>query len=126
LDVFGREIVPETGARPAFGRRHRRRNDTGPDEEAEGDDRSEARPSHAGAIVRGGDGTGTLGRMSDDEPATEGAKPSGGRTAPACSHCGGETMFAGGESTHDLYAERFVCRTCGGETYRSFGRGSVS
>jgi hypothetical protein len=48
------------------------------------------------------------------------------RSAPRCDRCGGETRFAGGESTHDLYAERFVCVDCGAETYRSFGRGSVS
>jgi hypothetical protein len=49
-----------------------------------------------------------------------------GRPGPACPACGGETRFAGGSSTHDLYAERFVCASCGHETYRSFGRGSVS
>jgi len=49
-----------------------------------------------------------------------------GRAPPACATCGGRTRFAGGESTHDLYAERFVCLECGRETYRSFGRGSVS
>ena len=48
------------------------------------------------------------------------------RSFPSCAHCGGATRFAGGVSTHDLYAERFVCGDCGRESYRSFGRGSVS
>jgi hypothetical protein len=33
--------------------------------------------------------------------------------------------FDGGESTHDLWAERYTCPTCGRITYRSYGRGSV-
>ena len=58
-------------------------------------------------------------------PAEQAAEP-GTRSAPRCAGCGGQTSFAGGESTHDLWAERFVCRACGHETFRSFGRGSVS
>lgn len=56
----------------------------------------------------------------DEEPRVEPAR--GAR----CEACGGETRFDGGVSTHDLYAQRFVCVSCGRETYRSFGRGSVS
>lgn len=63
--------------------------------------------------------------MTMDEPSAGGA-PAPRRSPPACEACGGETRFAGGESTHDLYAERFVCANCGAETFRSFGRGSVS
>jgi len=48
------------------------------------------------------------------------------RATPPCSACGSATRFDGGVSTHDLYAERFVCTSCGAETYRSFGRGSVT
>ena len=48
-----------------------------------------------------------------------------GRTI-RCSSCEGTMSFAGGEATHDLYAERFVCSSCGEVAYRSFGRGSVS
>jgi hypothetical protein len=33
--------------------------------------------------------------------------------------------FDGGASTHDLFAERFVCARCGRVEYRSYGRGSV-
>ena len=47
------------------------------------------------------------------------------RSGPACKVCGEPTRFAEGVSTHDLYAERFVCEA-GHDTYRSFGRGSVS
>ncbi|MEX2556902.1 MAG: hypothetical protein WEB06_14905 [Actinomycetota bacterium] len=47
------------------------------------------------------------------------------RSAPTCERCGEATTFAEGISTHDLYAEKFLCPS-GHETYRSFGRGSVS
>lgn len=79
-------------------------------------------------MVRAARHPGTLARMDDaaapteDEPQDRGK----GRLGPACPSCGGETRFAGGSSTHDLYAERFVCSSCGRETYKSFGRGSVS
>jgi hypothetical protein len=62
-------------------------------------------------------------RDAAEDPTEVGAQ---GRRGPACPHCGGETRFAEGVSTHDLFAERFVCSSCGRETYRSFGRGSVS
>ena len=63
--------------------------------------------------------------MTPDNPSPE-ASSAARRSPPPCDRCGGQTRFAGGESTHDLYAERFVCGSCGAETYRSFGRGSVS
>lgn len=47
------------------------------------------------------------------------------RSAPLCNTCGDATTFVEGISTHDLYAEKFRCSS-GHETYRSFGRGSVS
>ena len=75
-------------------------------------------------IVRAVPTAGRLARMSPDEPFADDARPR--RSPPSCDRCGGETRFAGGESTHDLYAERFVCSNCGAETFRSFGRGSVS
>jgi hypothetical protein len=59
------------------------------------------------------------------DETTEGAE-TGRRSPPSCERCGGETRFSGGESTHDLYAERFTCVDCGTDTFRSFGRGSVS
>ena len=59
---------------------------------------------------------------TDDEQA-RGAGD--GRTL-RCPACAGTMRFAGGEATHDLYAERFVCESCGHVAYRSFGRGSVS
>jgi hypothetical protein len=33
--------------------------------------------------------------------------------------------FKDGKQIHDLWAERFVCGTCGREMYRTYGRGSV-
>jgi predicted RNA-binding Zn-ribbon protein involved in translation (DUF1610 family) len=45
---------------------------------------------------------------------------------PRCPSCVVVMRFADGMATHDLYAERYVCPNCGRETYRSFGRGSVS
>jgi len=80
-------------------------------------------------MVRGGRPPGTLGGMdAERDAATPGdaAAPARSRPGPACSACGGVTRFAGGVSTHDLWAERFVCESCGAESYRSFGRGSVS
>jgi hypothetical protein len=83
-------------------------------------------------MVRAPSLAGTLGRMDGEAgPDTAGAdlpgeEPGLGRIGPDCSHCGGVTRFAGGVSTHDLWAERFVCGSCGRETFRSFGRGSVS
>jgi transposase-like protein len=66
--------------------------------------------------------------MDEQRTEPEDAAPAGaqGRKGPACPECGGETRFTEGVSTHDLFAERFVCSSCGRETYRSFGRGSVS
>ncbi len=65
--------------------------------------------------------------MAGGEMRDEPIEPGGQRRSPPhCERCGGETRFAGGESTHDLYAERFACMDCGAETFRSFGRGSVS
>jgi ribosomal protein S27AE len=61
-----------------------------------------------------------------NDSSRERTTPEVGRPGPACPSCGGATYFAGGEATHDLYAERFVCSSCGREIYRSFGRGSVS
>jgi len=71
---------------------------------------------------------GTLARMPPDAGSHKDGTADRGseRTSPSCATCGGRTRFAGGESTHDLYAERFICLECGRETYRSFGRGSVS
>lgn len=63
-----------------------------------------------------------------DEPSEPGPAPAAetsSRAAPACKTCGEPTRFVEGVSTHDLYAERFVCEA-GHDTYRSFGRGSVS
>lgn len=48
-----------------------------------------------------------------------------GRRAPNCPQCGTPMRFEGGTSTHDLWAERYECPTCGAESFRSFGRGSV-
>lgn len=83
-------------------------------------------------MVRAPGRASTLGRVDGapdpDVPGTtlpEG-EPGLGRVGPECPHCGGVTRFAGGVSTHDLWAERFVCESCGRETFRSFGRGSVS
>ncbi|HJR19625.1 MAG TPA: hypothetical protein VJ922_07885 [Actinomycetota bacterium] len=61
----------------------------------------------------------------DESRPEKGAEGASERTGPACETCGEPTRFAGGMSTHDLYAERFVCEA-GHESYRSFGRGSVS
>jgi hypothetical protein len=61
----------------------------------------------------------------DEEPLDETTGSPEQRPGPACSVCGEPTRFDGGMSTHDLYAERFVCGS-GHETFRSFGRGSVS
>lgn len=33
--------------------------------------------------------------------------------------------FADGRQVHDNWSERYVCSTCGRETFRSYGRGSV-
>lgn len=80
-------------------------------------------------MVRGRRAPGTLARMDErstepEDNPTESVEL--GRPGPVCPHCGGETRFAEGVSTHDLFAERFVCSSCGRESYRSFGRGSVS
>ena len=78
-------------------------------------------------MVRAPGGAGTLGGVDGgSEAETPGGEPGLGRTGPECTHCGGVTRFTGGVSTHDLWAERFVCESCGRESYRSFGRGSVS
>lgn len=58
-----------------------------------------------------------------EKPEPAGSPPP--RSAPTCKTCGEPTRFVEGVSTHDLYAERFECEA-GHETYRSFGRGSVS
>jgi hypothetical protein len=71
-------------------------------------------------------------RMASAHPDVPHVSPSGAegegptRAAPRCRACEGEMRFAGGVSTHDLWAERYVCPSCGHETFRSFGRGSVS
>jgi hypothetical protein len=53
--------------------------------------------------------------------------PGSARAGPPCGNCGAtSTRFVEGVSTHDLYAEKFVCDSCGHESFRSFGRGSVS
>lgn len=57
------------------------------------------------------------------EPAE--AQPRSARPVPRCRTCDIEMRFAGGQSTHDLWAERYVCPKCGRETFRSYGRGSV-
>ena len=62
----------------------------------------------------------------EEEASKEEAARNKAGSAPACSRCGNATTFVEGLSTHDLYAEKFVCGTCGAESYRSFGRGSVS
>ena len=80
-------------------------------------------------MVRGRGPPGTLAGMEDERdqgPVEEAAEPERARSGPPCAACGGTTRFDGGVSTHDLWAERFVCSSCGRETYRSFGRGSVS
>jgi hypothetical protein len=76
-------------------------------------------------MVRVPGDAGTLDGVEDDGDAPD-ADSGLGRTGPDCSTCGGVTRFAGGMSTHDLWAERFVCESCGRESFRSFGRGSVS
>ena len=75
--------------------------------------------------ARGHAGTldGVDGGSDVDAPEEE---PGLGRIGPDCPHCGGVTRFSEGVSTHDLWAERFVCEACGRDSYRSFGRGSVS
>jgi len=47
------------------------------------------------------------------------------RAVPVCPTCETAMRFAEGRQVHDLFSERFVCDTCGRETYRSYGRGSV-
>jgi hypothetical protein len=65
--------------------------------------------------------------MTDETRDVSQGPPAEGstRSAPLCKRCGEATTFAEGISTHDLYAEKFLC-PAGHETYRSFGRGSVS
>lgn len=61
---------------------------------------------------------------AENQPSARAGEGTG--RAIRCPACDSMMSFAGGEATHDLYAERFVCPSCGHETYRSFGRGSVS
>ena len=67
--------------------------------------------------------------MPDDE--TDASRPvvadagRAGRRAQKCQTCLVPMRFDGGRQIHDLWAELFVCATCGRETYRTFGRGSV-
>lgn len=58
---------------------------------------------------------------TDDDAPEE--KPAG--KPVLCPACGARMRFEGGTSTHDLYAEKFVCPECGRVEYRSYGRGSV-
>lgn len=52
-------------------------------------------------------------------------KPEREAKALVCSACGANMRFVEGKVTHDLYAEKFECPSCGRVEYRSYGRGSV-
>jgi len=64
-------------------------------------------------------------RIVTDTPPDPIAPARAGRPAPTCPDCGAVMEFKDGKQIHDLWAERFVCGTCGREMYRTYGRGSV-
>lgn len=64
--------------------------------------------------------------MDPDGSTEPEARDTTARRTIECPTCGHKMRFEGGSSTHDLWAERYRCPSCGREEYRSFGRGSVS
>ena len=77
------------------------------------------------SVSRGGHCKSALQYDRGVEEQKESPKESPRSRAPTCPNCGTPMTFESGSQIHDLWAEHFVCETCGRDSYRSYGRGSV-